>query len=532
MNFFYLFKTMPLPVVAILLPLAAAAVFGAILLYNRFVSRLTGRMLRLSRLWYKLPFLLVLLIEAAVSFIVWSETGASERHVYALANSGWTAVLQGGAAEQLLAALKVDSFGAVSAALMSFIALTAGLRALSDKRNVITPRKIVFFLLACAGIQGIFYSSSLTLLALFLLLTQLGVTGLYSDYAVKKKESGGFPCYYISRVLLLLMFAAGVAILKVEFGTDNIGALASLLTDSSASLWAFILMIVPLLYIFVKPSPYMSDASKICFFGIRTQASLFAAFRVIFSLYGPMQGLQKVPYLFIMLGFASIFIAVCCSCGVRDPERFLDSMMMYIKGVVLVSIGIAMNGSFTAERAALYGVSALESMISLWLIFLPVSATLSIITVFLKQEHEGMELWQCGELADRAPISSFALLFVVMVLAGLPPLIGYSAKQLLFRSASFISPFIMIFLFLSTLLMLLTGLRFIIRLAERGSSRKMEYNFSGESTVAFPLILLLAFFVATASAPGALFERAVAPAANSLINRIIPSDSGGGEVGN
>ncbi|MFR5880266.1 MAG: hypothetical protein ACLUEQ_05380 [Cloacibacillus evryensis] len=222
---------------------------------------------------------------------------------------------------------RLHAFGAISAALMSFVALTAGIRALADRQNLITPRKVFFLLLTCAGIQGIFYLNNLVPLFLFMLLTQIGVTGLYSNFATKKREGGESVFYYISRVLLLAMFLAGVILLRFKYGTDNINLLASMIAPANETLWAFIFLVVPLLYIFVKPSPYLPDASRNCFFGIRTQASLFIAFRVIFSLYGPMQGLQKVPMLLILLGFAAV-LALVPPCG-ADPERFMNSMVLY-----------------------------------------------------------------------------------------------------------------------------------------------------------------------------------------------------------
>ena len=187
----------------------------------------------------------------------------------------------------------------------------------------------------------------------------------------------------------------------------------------------------------------------------------------------------------------------------------MDSMIMYIKGMVIVTTGIAVSGTFGAERAALYGVSALESMIALWLIFLPVAAALSVVTVFLKQEYEGCELWQEGRMMERAPLSFCTLFIVVVALAGLPPFIGFSSKQLLFRSANFLSPIVVVVLFLFTVLMLMIGLRFLASLAFNRKPRKSEFHFSGESTVAFPLVLLLLFFAASSVVPGYVFEKMV-----------------------
>ena len=524
MNFLLLFKSMPLPLLTLILPFAGAGCYGLLLLYNRFFSRWTGRALVLPKILYKLPFLVLLVAGTVLSSLVWMNVSGSYSPLYVFTNTCWSSVLTGESVKNAQAVLRIDAFGAISAALMSFVALTAGIRALADRQNVITPRKVVFFLLTCTGIQGIFYLNSLMLLFVFLLLTQLGVTGLYSNFATKRREDGESVFYYVSRVLLLAMFLAGVVILRVKYGTGNINMIATRIAPANDTLWAFIFLVVPLLYIFVKPSPYLPDASRNCFFGIRTQASLFVAFRVIFSLYGPMQGLQKVPMLFILLGFASVMLALVLSCGAKDPERFMNSMVFYMKGMILISIGIAMDGTFSAERAALYGVSAIEAMISLWLVFLPISAALAIITVFLKQRYEERELWQEGALLKRIPFTAFSLFIVIAILGGLPPFIGYSGKQLLFRSANFMSPLVLTALFLFTVAMLLTGLRFLIALTIGKVSQKQDFNFSGEVTIAFPLFLLLMLFITTTVLPGELFEESVAPSVESLINRTTPAN--------
>ena len=505
MNLLYLFKAMPLPVMALSLPLAGVVFMAAAMLYSRFLAGPLGRRPGIPKIWYKLPFLIILVAELVLSYRVWAGVELSPSPFYFLSGGGWSAAVSGEDLKNAQALLKVDAFGAVSAMLMSFVALVAGLRALSDKRNLITPRKAAFFLLTCAGIQGMFYSSGLAVLFVFMMMTQAGVTGLYSNFAVGEKRPGGkHVLYYVSRVVLLAMFLAGAVMLRLEYGTDNITTLASLIKGTPSSLAAFVLMTVPLLYIFFKPSPHLSDASKMCFFGIRTQASLFAAFRVIFSLYGPLE---------------SMIMAVVFQSGGKSPVHFMDSMIMYIKGMVIVTMGIAVSGTFGAERAALYGVSALESMIGLWLIFLPVAAALSVVTVYLKQEYEGCELWQEGMMAERAPLSLLTLFIVVAALAGLPPFIGYSSKQLLFRSANFLSPFVVVVLFLFTVLMLMIGLRFLASLALNRRPQKHEFHFAGESTVAFPLILLMLLFAASSAAPGYVFEKMVSPAVAALINR-------------
>lgn len=519
----FLFESMPLPFLTLLLPFTGALLCSLLLIYNRFAAKHFGRAVVLPKAAYKLPFLLILLTDAVLSCLVWSSVTGPSSPAYALTGRGWTSVLNGDAASGIQSVLSIDAFSAISAALMAFVALAAGLSALADKKNIITPRKITFFLLVCTGIQGLFYASGLFMMFFFMLMTQLGVTGLFSNFAVPRRRERDRLCYYISRVLLLVMFVSGVSILYNTYGTDGIASLASLVVPSGWVYTAFILMVTPMLYIFVKQSPYLPDASRDCFFGIRTQASLFVVFRIVFSIYGPMDGLQKVSLFFIMLGLAMVVLGFFLSCGVKDPCNFSNAMLMYLKGMILCAAGTAMNGMFGAERAALYGVSAMESTIFLWLIYLPISAVLSIITVYLKQDNGGAELWHSSGLFARAPFIAFMLALVIAMLGGLPPFIGYSGRQLLFRSVTFISPFIMVMLFLFTMLMLLTGLRFLVSLMTEGRSSAAGYQYSGETTVSFPLMVLLVLFCAASLFPGALFESSVAPSVEALVNRTAPA---------
>ena len=111
--------------------------------------------------------------------------------LYVFTSTGWSNVLTSESVKNAQAVLRIDAFGAISAALMSFVALTAGIRALADRQNLITPRKVFFLLLYLRWYSGkFFYLNNLVPLFLFMLLTQIGVTGLYSNFATKKREGG------------------------------------------------------------------------------------------------------------------------------------------------------------------------------------------------------------------------------------------------------------------------------------------------------------------------------------------------------
>ena len=523
MNFSLIFKSMPMPVLALVLPLIGAAAYALLLLYDSFFVRWTRKPVKLTRLWCKLPFFLLLCAGAVISVSIWKYARGASGQFYAFTGSGWSGVLSPESGKNIQAALSVDAFGATSAALMSLVLLTAGIRALAERRPPITPRLIMFFLLACAGIQGIFLLNNLIALFVFLIITQLGVTGLYCGFSKEALLSRGRRFfYYISRLLLLVMFLAGALILGTRYGSTNISVLAQKIEPCPESLSAFILLVVPMLYIFIKPSPFLDEAAKNCFFAIRTQATLFIVFRVVFSLYGPMRGLQKVPLVFMMIGLALLVYSLLLMSKGPEPADLMDSIICWMKGIITVSIGVAMSGCFGAERAAVYGVSAVEAMISLWLVFLPLSAALILITTFLKERGDNsFELWQYGKLFKRIPFVSSFFLAILAIAAGLPPFAGYEGKQMLLRSANFVSPFLTVALFSLTAVIFFAALRFFFVLAVGGSEEK-EVNLEGMRAAVLPLAILLVIFTAATLTPGRIFSDSVSPSAESLINRTVP----------
>ncbi|MDO4988335.1 MAG: hypothetical protein Q4E17_04860 [Synergistes sp.] len=518
MNLLLLLKSVPLVIVTLLLPLFGAFAYGCVLVYNRYLAHRTGKFIGMNRVVYKTPFLILLTVQTVLSAVIWFKVGGgSESNV--LSGSGWTSVFFGLASGSVQSSFKVDMFGAFSGALAAYAALAGGLCALAEREEPLTPRRIVFLLLAVAGVQGIFYQNNLLALFVFMIIAQTGVTGLFSNYSPDRSSLRKNAFYYASRVILLGMFLAGVLLLRAEYGVTNMTVLAAARMPSHTTSLALILLAVPPLYIFIKPSPFMKSPSRSTFFLLRTQVSLFILFRIFFTLFGPMSGLEKMPALFVLVGLAVIAYSLIISVREVCPENFMDMIVFYLKGAILAAIGIAMNGTFAAGNAALYGIGALEAAISLWLVFLPITMTISFIMSFLKiKEDNGTEIWKNGSLWRKSRFMTLMLMLAVGMIAGLPPFAGYSGKQLLLRSANFISPYLCCVLFIFAVLMLFISLRcvfvFMTEGEESDDSFKME-----RSPMFLPLIMFMIIFVYATAAPGHVFDSVLSPAVDSLVNR-------------
>jgi NADH:ubiquinone oxidoreductase subunit 5 (subunit L)/multisubunit Na+/H+ antiporter MnhA subunit len=242
-------------------------------------------------------------------------------------------------------------------------------------------------------------------------------------------------------------------------------------------------------------------------------------FRIVFSLYGPLHGLEKIPNLFIMLGLILLVVSLILTANEKDPVKFAEAAELFMKGFLVISMGISISGTYAAQAAAEYGFGAIESMVALWILFLPVSATLSFVCCTLKQKTAEGELWQQQGLFRKMPISGVAFFFAVCVIAGLPPFVGFPSKQFLYRSSSYITPLLTIFLLISALLMLLISIRYISKVMFGKPSENSENIRNDDVQVIVPLIILFAFLFYSTVTPSLFINSMVSPSVYSLLNR-------------
>lgn len=511
----------PLPVLSLLLPFLGAFILLSLRIYEKVISRYRNTLLRINvnLRMLKIIYILLLLANVIITFIIWKNLGVEGFSVYILSDSVWAHTLTGGSSVGIMALLQVDALGAVSALLMAVIAFFAGLRALADKKNVLTTSKTACFLVTLCGIQGIFYSNGLFSILFFLCLSQIGASGLFHGLHSRKEEYKSLIWYYSSRIVPLIMFFMGATILFFNYKTDNIALLSTAIKLGTEQKFAYALLVVPLLFLFVKSAAYVTDSAKRCFFAIRAQAAFFVVFRIVFSLYGPIPGLEKIPVLFIGAGVILLFAALIFTANEKDPVRFAEFLELFMKGFLLVSIGISISGMYSAENVAEYGFGAIESMVTLWLIFLPVSACLSFVCCMLKQEVEGVELCRRSGLLMKIPLSAIALFLAICVISGLPPFVGFPAKQFLFRSANYISPSLTLLLLISSLLLLLMGLRYFASVMFGKFPFDNSERIEGEVSITLPLLFLIIFLGISTAMSGRMFDLLVSPSVYSLMNR-------------
>lgn len=414
----------------------------------------------------------------------------------------------------------VDSFSTVSATMMSIIAMISMFMALIARKNVLSPTKTAFFILTTCGLTGTFYSNTLFALFFFILITQVGVAGLYRGIPAKPTEIRESWIFYFTRIVILLIFLIGLILLRDIYGTDNIHILSSLLKPGFYEQIAYVCLIVPSLFIFFKHTLYIRDEACRCYFRLVAQGSLFVVFKVVFMLYGPMSGLEKIPNVFLILGIIGLALSTFIAPYHSDPELFSEDIELYLKSTLLIVLGISMRSLYSAKAMVKFGIVASEAMISVWMLYLPLSVMFTILCIIFKRKEGKYELWKYGAVATEHPITAVMALIAVFSIAGLPPFSGYMARQFLYRAVNNFQPVLMVFVFCMSFFMLVTNIKFfsstlfIKKMDKDVNERKMHMN-----TIAIPLFLIIVLFFMTSIFPGLVFENYLSPAAKVLLNR-------------
>lgn len=510
-----------LPVLLLQLPFAAALLIFC-LMSVKFIFRFKaggGRAFELGKRPVKIIFLIAITLETVLSIYAWYRFQSIKATSYMLSNDSWIVTLTGLGGLAARSKVQMDVFSATIAAVTSLIAFVACLRSMADKENELTPGRTVFFLLTLCGVMGVYFSGGLFNLFLSAVISQIGASGLMHPVLDERAEFGRTIAYFISRFVLLAILLAGCIILGLRYDIFSFAAISVAMRSGSAEKIAFALLAAPLLYLFIKPPHYTIDAAGRCYFAIRAQTAFFAFFKIVFIIYGAVAGLERIPALIGLIGLVTVFVAVMFASGEQEPIKLAAALESVLKGFIMITLAMSLNSVYSTAAITNYGYGALEAMLSLFLLFLPVSAAFSISAAHLRQEAGESKLWLTSGNSRLLPFTGLLFAMAVCILGGLPPFVGYFGRQSLYRSANSVSPFLTLILIVVSLLVLLIGLRYIsiILFGKRNGNAE---RFRGDSTIILPLIVLFFMLVTGTILPGYFHNKIVSPSANFLINGV------------
>jgi len=517
----------PLPVFSIYFLCFAGLCFYLFNVYGHFAKSRLGMTLALQRKPVNVIFLLILIINLLLAIEVFVFCRAEFQSAVPMASANSHDLLSGGSQLLVNRSYYVDTLSAWAVISVSFAALIIGLHAMADKNIRLTPLRVSCILLIMASVEGVYYSNSFYSMFFFILMSQLASFGLFNHGAAKGKRLMPVVIMNLSRIVAMLFLLAGILMLSFRYGPSLTKLMSHILEIGVYEKITFSLIVASLIALFLRRATNNYDGVYRAFFAMRTQAVFFVLARVLFSVFGALHGLEKIPNLLIFTGCITILFGLFMTVSINKPILFGSMVGLFMKGFLITAMGIAYNGCFSAEDLAQYGFTALEAMFVLWLLYLPAFSIVAITTVFLERKtQDGIELYKKGGLLSLTPFAMFAFYCTLFIVAGMPPFATYPLMQLLYRASGFVYPFLTVFLVIIGLVFFFVGLYTLsnIALGKTWSLKEQSECSVRDSEISLPVGFLILWFALVSFFPGFTIQKVVVPSVESLMNTGVSID--------
>ncbi len=382
-------------------------------------------------------------------------------------------------------------------------------------------------LLLTSGLLGMVLTGDLFNFFVFFEIASLSSVAL-AAYRTYRKESveAGFKYMLISTVSGILVLVA-VGILYGEYGALNIAKVASLIQYTLLDKVALALLVtsfamkagsVPMH--FWTPDTYGEAPAPITAMLVSaSQASLYALFRVVFTLYGLKINALTVGWIIIILGVLSMFIGVTMAIIQKDIKRLMAYHAISQTGYMLLGVGVGL-ATIGTEAFAKYGFAAMKGGIYhiinhafyKGLLFLTAGA------IFYRTKTRNLN--EMGGLAHTMKYTTIFFMIGAAAIAGLPPFNGFASKLLIYESVFKFSPLLSVIAMMVSILTLASFVK-VFYSAFLGAKR---YDKDGKEFKEVPKDMVIAMGVLAVLIvifgifPNFIVSHIVEPAARALSN--------------
>lgn len=425
--------------------------------------------------------------------------------------------------------LELDAFSvfmALTSVSIALIAFTYSTKFI--KEGTTKVRYYTLFLLLITAIVGLVFTGDLFSMFVFLELLSISSAALVAFYFHKGESLEAAFKYIVFSSVGALMVLLAIGLLYGQYNILNIAALANTLKFSFPDKVALALLIsafamkcgvVPL-HMWVSDAYGEAPAPISAVLVVASQASLYALFRISFTLFNRLPTIEIVAWFIIILGILSMVIGVSMAIIQNDIKRLIAYNAVSQVGYMLLGVGVGLMVIKNITALNSFGLVAMEGGI-----FHIVNDTIIMSLLFLTA---GVIIYKTGTkdmnkmsgLAHEMPFTMVLFLIGVLALAGLPPFNGFASKLLIYESTFHFNPLLTIIAILVSILTLASFVKIFYsafmgpRLKEYNEKRDVPKTMRIAMLVLALLILLLGLF------PNIVVDNLISPAAHALIDQL------------
>lgn len=424
--------------------------------------------------------------------------------------------------------LEADAIAVFMALISVFAALIISIYSLRFiEKYKSTGRYYTLLLLLTAGMLGLIFSGDMFTMFVFLELLSIASCGLIAFYIHRGESSeAAFKYIVISAVAgLMILFATGF--LYAQYGLLNIAALSAALEFTFLDIVALVFLgagfamkcgAVPL-HLWVSDAYGEAPAPISAILVIASQVSLYALFRISFTLFGGLPPVEMMGWFIIIFGVLSMFVGVTMAILQTDIKRLMAYHAVSQTGYMLLGVGVGLAVIGNTNALESFGTTAMEGGIFHIINHALYQGLLFLTAGAIIYRTGTKDLNKMGGLAKAMPFTAIFFLLGSFAIAGLPPLNGFASKLLIYESVFRFSPLLSIIAILVSILTLASFIK-VFYLAFLGpKSTEFQKIREVPKSMGLAMGILALFVILFGLFPNIVVDGLVSPAAQSLINQ-------------
>ena len=382
-------------------------------------------------------------------------------------------------------------------------------------------------MLLYAGMMGLAFTGDMFNLFVFLEIASIAGAGL-AAYRTNRADAveGGFKYIVISAVsALLVLFTIGI--LYGQYNALSIAALAHYIQGTPLDMLALGLLVgafviklagVPV-HMWAPDTYTVAPAGTTPMILAASYTSMYALYRVTFTLYGGHIDTTAIGWVVIIVGVLSMFVGVMMAVHQTDIKRMMAYHAISQGGYMLLGVGVGLAVLTDPVALASYGRDAINGGIFHIINHVFYKALLFMTAEAIFFRIGTRDTNKMGGLARNMKWTAIFYAIGALAISGIPPFNGFASKLLIYQTVLKFNP-------------ILSVIAMFVSLVTLASFTKVFYStFTGPQLPAYKEVteapksmivgmsILAAFIIFFGLFPGLIVNTIVAPATDALINQ-------------
>jgi multicomponent Na+:H+ antiporter subunit D len=422
----------------------------------------------------------------------------------------------------------VDGMGAFMLVIVSVVAFACVVYSVASERKYSGQDGFyALLMLLVTGVLGMVSTGDIFNLFVFLEIASLAGASLAAIRIEKGKAVEAGLKYAVISTVGGLFFLLGIGLLFGQYGSLSMAQLASQIRMSTTDWVALVFLAVPMamkcgavpMHLWTPDTYSRAPSSVTAFLVVSSQASLYALFRILFTLYGVKMNVVGFGWLVVILGILSMFIGVTMALPQKDVKRLMAYHAVSQTGYMLLGVGVGLVVLGDPAKIEAYGKMAMTGGIfhiinhALYkgLLFLTAGAVL--------YRTGRRSLNELGGLGHTMPWTMAFFVIGALAIAGIPPFNGFASKFIIYESVFRLSPFLSVVAIVVSILTLASFMKVFHSIFM--GPRMPHFKDAGEA----PLPMLVGMGILAVGVvlgglfPNAIVDAIISPAVNALVDQ-------------